>query len=258
MDIAEMAQSLRRARADRIPIGPLSETYGLADPRVAYDIQAHNTQYEEQMGRRVVGCKIGLTSPAVQKQLGVDEPDFGVLWGDQGYRDGDQISSGQYIQPRVEAEIAFVMKHGIEDPNTDLESLAAGIDYAVAAIEIVDSAVADWRIALVDTIADNASAAGFVLGEDPQPLAAIDLIDATMAMSKNGSQVSEGIAHACMGNPLNATLWLARTMVDVGQPLQVGDIVLSGALGPMVDVAAGDKFEVQIQGFKSLSVEFVE
>ena len=256
MDIEKVALDLRSARESKIPIAPLSERLGLKDPKVAYDIQAINTDYYIANGRRVVGCKIGLTSEAVQKQLGVDEPDFGILWGDQAYKDSDEIDIEQYLQPRVEAEIAFVLNKPIVDPNISYTELLNCIEYVLPAVEIVDSAIADWKIKLVDTIADNASAAGFVLGSSPKSLKDLDLRLCGMLLQKNGMEASIGLGAACMGHPINATTWLAKKMIEVGRPLQTGDIVLSGALGPMVNVVSGDHLFIEIQGFSPFSVRF--
>lgn len=256
-DYHNVALAIREARESRIPIAPISQEYGITDPDAAYQVQQLNTEFYESQGRKVVGCKIGLTSEAVQKQLGVDQPDYGVLWEDQSYSDGDSISVGHYMQPKVEAEIAFIIKNDINDPNITLEELAAAIDCGFPAIEIVDSAIADWKISLADTIADNASAAGYALGTDSKNIDEIDLRLAGMVLTKNGKEVSYGVTAACMGNPLEATLWLVRKMIEIGHPLSAGDIVLSGALGPMVEVGAGDTIKVEISGFKPFTVDFV-
>jgi 2-keto-4-pentenoate hydratase len=256
-DYQNVALAIREARESRAPIAPISQEYGITDPDAAYQIQQLNTELYESQGRKVVGCKIGLTSEAVQEQLGVDQPDYGVLWEDQSYSDGDSISVSQYMQPKVEAEIAFIIKNDINDPNITLEELSGAIDCALPAIEIVDSAIADWKISLADTIADNASAAGYALGTDSKQIGEVDLRLAGMVLTKNGKEVSYGVTAACMGNPLEATLWLVRKMIEIGHPLKAGDIVLSGALGPMVEVSAGDSIKVEISGFESFTVDFV-
>lgn len=254
--LAQCAASLFDARQNRQPIPPVGEAWDLADANEAYAVQEINTERWVKGGRRVVGCKIGLTSKAVQAQLGVDQPDYGMLWADSEYPDGSIVPPGRFLQPRVEAEIAFVLKSDLPSADTGLTDLIGAIDYALPALEIVDSAIADWRITLVDTIADNASAGGFVLGACPRRLSDLDLQLCGMMLRKNGEPVSLGIGAACLGNPLQATLWLARTMARVGRPLSAGDLVLSGALGPMVAANPGDYFEVQIQGFSPFSIGF--
>jgi 2-keto-4-pentenoate hydratase len=207
-------------------------------------------------GRRIVGRKIGLTSKAVQQQLGVGEPDYGMLWGDTAYREGEAISLKRYMQPRIEAEIAFVMDRAVPSADATLDEVTSAIGYALPSVELVDSAIADWKITLADTIADNASAGGFVLGNTRRKIGEVDLRLGGMLLTKNSEAVSLGIGAACLGNPLNAALWLARKMAAVGRPLQAGDIVLSGALGPMIPVVAGDRITVEIQGFLPFSFSF--
>ena len=254
--VARAATALFDARSSRAPIQPISETFEVTDPELAYAVQEANTARWVADGRKLVGRKIGLTSEAVQRQLGVDQPDYGMLWGDLGFESGAVVPIERFLQPRVEAEVAFVMASALDTPDATLEDVAGAIAHAVAADESVDSAIADWKITLADTIADNASGGGFVLGTDQHELADIDLEGCRMALSQNGTVVSEGVGSACLGNPLNAVLWLARKMEAVGRPLSQGDVVLSGALGPMVDARAGDRIYVEIQGFAPLELDF--
>lgn len=254
-DLARCAEDLFVAREDGRPIPPLSKTYRLTDAAEAYAVQEINTRRWLDQGRRIVGRKIGLTSKAVQAQLGVDQPDYGQLWAD-GDAETGRVAAGRYMQPRIEAEIAFVMKRDVTSTEVSMSELIGAIDYALPAVEIVDSAIADWKITLADTIADNASAGGFMLGASPRTLADLDLRLCGMVVTRRGEAVSTGLGAACLGHPLNATLWLARTMARVGRPLAAGEIVLSGALGPMVSAAAGDRFEIEIQGFSPFSLAF--
>jgi 2-keto-4-pentenoate hydratase len=251
------AESLYIARRDQAPIAPLSASVGLRDAGQAYEVQEMNTKRWLQEGRRLVGRKIGLTSKAVQDQLGVKEPDYGMLWGDKTFSEGDEIFASHFIQPRVEAEVAFVMERDLDLPNASLTELIGAIAYALPAVEIVDSAIADWKITLADTIADNASGGANLLGIHPRSIKDIDLRLCGMVFTRNGQTCSVGLGAACLGHPLNAVLWLARKMADVGMPLRAGDLVLSGALGPMVPVAAGDHFTVEIQGFAPFSWRLV-
>ncbi len=256
--LARCAADLFEAREGGRAIAPISETYGIKDAEAAYAVQETNTGRWVEAGRRIVGRKIGLTSKAVQAQLGVDQPDYGMVWADGVFAEDEPIPTDRFMQPRVEAEIAFVMKRDVRAPDARLAELVAAIDHALPAVEIVDSAVADWRITLADTIADNASAGGLVLGTSPRRVADLDLRLCGMVMARAGEAVSLGVGAACLGNPLTATLWLARTMARVGRPLLAGDVVLSGALGPMVSAVAGDRFSVEIQGFAPFSVAFGE
>lgn len=222
----------------------------------AYAIQEMNTQRALQNGRRLVGRKIGLTSLVVQKQLGVDSPDFGMLFADMAYEDGQSIAFSKLIQPKVEAEIALVLKSDLVKEQHTIEDIIVATDYAVAAIEIVDSRIENWKISLLDTVADNASSAAFVLGQNKVQLTDIDLVNCLMQMTCSGEVVSQGVGKACLDNPLNAAVWLADEMVRRGRPLKAGDIVLTGALGPMVVVQAGAAYQVEIEGLGSVTAAF--
>ena len=257
-NIADMAEALYRARTDLKQIEPLRNSFALASVDEAYAVQDRNTKRWIAEGRRMVGRKIGLTSKAVQAQLGVDEPDFGVLWADYAFADGETVDTRRFMQPRVEAEIAFVMKQAIEDPEASLPDLISAIGYALPAVEIVDTAIADWNIKLVDTVADNASGGGFVLGTSPRKVTDVDLRLGGAILSRNGVPVSMGLGAACLGHPFKATLWLARKMASLGRPVEAGDIVLSGALGPMVPASAGDVYAIEIQGFAPLQIAFAK
>lgn len=253
----EAASLIYEARRHGKPIPPVATAHKIANAKDAYVVQEINTQRWLGEGRRIVGRKIGLTSKAVQEQLGVGEPDYGMLWGDLAFIDGEAVSMKAFMQPRVEAEIAFVMERAVTSPEVTLTEFIAAVGYSLPAVEIVDSAIADWKITLADTIADNASAGGFALGTSPRKVSDVELKLCGMLLTKNGAHASLGVGAACLGHPLIATLWLARKMAQVGRPLAPGDIVLSGALGPMVTAAAGDRFTVEIQGFPQFSIDFV-
>lgn len=235
------------------PVKPLIEAEGID---AAYAVQALLTRAAEQSGRRVVGRKVGLTSVAVQKQLGVDQPDYGMLFDDMGYGDGQEVALSRLIQPKVEAEIAFVFERDLDVEQPTLGHVLNALGYVLPAIEIVDSRVRDWKISIFDTIADNASSGLYVLGGTPKKIDAFDLRLCGMSLEKAGEPVSVGCGAACLGNPLNAVLWLARTAARTGRPLRAGDVVLSGALGPMVPVAAGDVFEARISGLGRVAATF--
>jgi 2-keto-4-pentenoate hydratase len=252
------------AAADRLqgaydalqPCAPVRDVLGLSDVAAAYAVQEHNTQRWLAAGRRLVGRKIGLTAKSVQKQLGVDAPDYGMLFADMAVADGEEVATHQLLQPRVEGEVAFCLNRELADSQLTMAEVIRAVDYAVAAIEIVGSRIAGWDIKITDTIADNASSGRYVLGNEPRRLGEFDTRLCGMSLERRGEQVSLGAGAACLGNPLNATLWLARKMAATGRPLQAGDIVMSGALGPMVAVQPGDVFELRINGLGSVRALF--
>lgn len=237
-------------------IAPLRDALDPGDAAGAYAVQAINTQFWKQQGRRVVGRKVGLTAKAVQAQLGVDQPDFGVLFEDMAINDGGMLDPARVLQPKAEAEVALVMKRDLVSVDTTAGDVAAATLHAVAAIEIVDSRIADWKITFADTVADNGSSAFFVLGRETKPLDGLDLYTCGMAMEVNGTVASLGAGAACLGHPLEAAAWLARTLAAAGEPLRAGDVVLTGALGPMVSLTPGDAVKAQIGGLGTVSFHY--
>jgi 2-keto-4-pentenoate hydratase len=192
----------------------------------------------------------------VQRQLGVGQPDYGMLYADMARGDGEEISLADTMQPKVEAEIAFILGRDLDHEQLTMADLHRAIDYAVASIEIVGSRVKNWDIKIADTIADNASSGLYVLGSQPRRLTDFDPRMCGMVMEKAGEPVSVGAGAACLGSPLNAALWLAKVMARAGHPLKAGDTILSGALGPMVGVAPGDVFDVRINGLGAVRATF--
>lgn len=253
----EAARRLRRAY-DGTTIAPLRETLDANDVEKAYAIQSINTAFWRQEGRRVVGRKIGLTAAAVQRQLGVDQPDFGVLFDDMQISDAALITTDLVIQPKVEAEVAVILKSDIVEPSTDRSTIIESIDCACAAIEIVDSRIADWKITFADTVADNGSSAFFVLGRERRPIKQLDLYSCGMVMEVDGAIASIGAGAACLGHPFNAVSWLANTLAERDDPLRAGDIILTGALGPMVELKGNHRVRAQIGGLGDVSFEFGE
>ncbi|MGE0615594.1 MAG: 2-keto-4-pentenoate hydratase [Bacteriovoracia bacterium] len=256
-NLAHLAAALYRARRERKPCPPLTQTapgLTLAD---AYRIsEINHFERLKEPGVKPVGKKIGLTSKAVQKQLSVYEPDYGYLTSDMLVMDGATAPIGELIQPRAEGEVAFVLKTDLIGPGITSQQVAAAIDHAVVCIEIIDSRVADWKIKIQDTIADNASSAMFVLGARKIPVKDIDLRLAGMTLWKNGEVESSGCGAACLNHPFNAVAWLANAMAKHAVPLRAGDILLSGAYGPVVPVKAGDQVEVEIKGLGRVSCRF--
>lgn len=250
------AQLLHTAASSGHSIAPLRDRLAVADQATAYAIQEANTQRGLAAGRRLVGRKIGLTSLAVQAQLGVNQPDFDMLFADMAVGDGEPVALGRLIQPKVEAEVALVIGRDLTHDRHTYADLIRATEYALPAIEIVDSRIENWNIRFVDTVADNASSGLFVLGGRPVKLADLDLTACAMEMKRGETVVSTGNGRACLGSPLNAAVWLADMMVRCGRPLQAGDIVLTGALGPMVAVQSGDRFDVRIDGLGTVSALF--
>jgi 2-keto-4-pentenoate hydratase len=257
-NIAEAAKRLHNAARTGVAIEPIRNLFDADDLAAAYAAQEINTKRGLDAGRRLVGRKIGLTSVAVQKQLGVDQPDYGMLFDDMAVPDGWEIGRKQLIQPKVEAEVAFVLERDLDHKRLTIADVLRAIAFALPAIEIVDSRIADWKIGIIDTIADNASSGLYVLGATPKMLKDLELRAAGMVMESAGETVSVGAGVACLGDPLSAVLWLAKTMASVGRPLKAGDTILSGALGPMAPVKWGEVFETRIEGLGSVRAAFAK
>jgi 2-keto-4-pentenoate hydratase len=254
--IQTAADQLFHAGRNNAPCAPIRTLLADGDLEAAYAVQALNTKRALAAGRRLVGRKIGLTSLAVQKQLGVGQPDYGMLFADMARGDAEDISLLDVLQPKVEAEIAFILGRDLPHEQLTAADLFRAIEYAVPAIEIVGSRVANWDIRITDTIADNASSGLYVLGSRPVKISDFDPRLCGMVMEKAGEPVSVGAGAACLGSPLNAALWLAKIMAKVGQPLSAGDTILSGALGPMAAVQPGDVFDVRIEGLGAVRAAF--
>jgi 2-keto-4-pentenoate hydratase len=251
----EAAVRLRDAYRGK-PVAPLRDLLGPVDSDPAYAVQRINTRFWEAQGRRIVGRKIGLTARAVQQQLGVDRPDFGVLFQDMEIADGGVLEPAEVIQPKAEAEVALILARDLDKLDATADDVFSAVESAVAAIEIVDSRIADWKITFADTVADNGSSAFYVLGTQRKPLPGLDLYTCGMALEVNGAIASLGAGAACLGHPLNAAAWLARTLAQRGEPLKAGDIVLTGALGPMVALTRGTHIKATIGGLGSVNFHF--
>jgi 2-keto-4-pentenoate hydratase len=253
-NIEKAADLLQEAARTGIAIAPLD---GLTpgDIDSAYQVQRLITDRRLASGARLVGRKIGLTSEAIQSQVGVDQPDFGVLFDDMRFEDDELIPYNRLLQPKAEAEVAFVLREDILDAD-DRDAIRAAVALSFPALEIVDSRIENWQIAITDTVADNASSGVFVVGAQGTPLDEVNPVDVTMTMRKNGEVVSTGAGPACLGDPLNALAWLAATAIRIGEPLRAGDVVLSGALGPMIAVEPGDVFTAEIAPLGTVTARF--
>lgn len=258
MKIKQFADRLYNAGVSQLAIPPISNEIGFDDIELAYKIQEHNTNRRVEAGARIIGKKIGLTSKSVQSQFGIDQPDFGVLFQDMEIITGDSISMSKLFNPRVEGEIAFVLGDDLDMEHMTIIDMMNAIDFILPSIELVDSRIQNWEIKITDTIADNASASHFILGHTPKTLDEVDIIKCEMELLKNGNVESTGKGADCLGSPLNALYWLAHKMFDLGTPLEEGDLILSGALGPMLKVNAGDNIVANFSSLGSVSVNFID
>jgi 2-keto-4-pentenoate hydratase len=244
--LREIAQKLLAAGRDRKPIDPLTDAYPEITLEEAYRIQLMGVESRLAERRKVVGKKIGLTSPAMQQMLGVNEPDYGHLFDDMLVREGEGVAFSQLLQPRIEGEIAFILERDLMGPGiapSDVIRATAGV---TAALEIIDSRIGDWKIKIQDTVADNASSAALLLGPRMVPLTGLDLRYVGFVMTKNGQLVSTGAGAAVLGSPCQSVAWLANKMGEYGIPLKAGEVILSGAAGAAVAVEAGDSIHLVV------------
>ena len=252
--IAEAARRLRDAAESGRQCAPVRHLLGSdADIEAAYATQEVNTSLAVAGGRRVSGRKIGLTSPVVQEQLEVTHPVSGTLFADTCVADGIDIPAGRLVQPRAEGEIAFVLGEDLDKGEHCVTDVISATDYLLPAIEIVDSRTADWDVTAVDMVADNVCSGFYVVGSRPNPLSGVDVREAQMRMLLNGEVASTGRGSACLGNPLHALVWLADSLCERGTPLRAGDCIMTGSLGPMVTLAAGDEIRVEVDPLGTVS-----
>ncbi len=258
--IKQLGDELFTALRERRTLAPLSTRHADITVEDAYRISLHMLRRREAGGERVIGKKIGVTSRAVQEMLGVFQPDFGFLTDAMRYDDVARVSLARagLIQPRAEGEIAFMLKADLCGPGVTREDVLDATDWVAPCFEIVDSRIADWKIRIEDTVADNASCGVFVVGAwhtDPREL---DLAAASMVMHKNGELCGSGLGSAVQGHPAEAVAWLANTLGAFGIPFKAGEMILSGSLAPLVPAAAGDRFTMQIEGLGGCSIAFTE
>ncbi len=250
------ASRLAQAVTTLVPCSPVRDLLPDATIDDAYLVSQRVLERTRGDIRRV-GRKIGLTSPAVQQQMGVDTPDFGVLLADMALGDSEPIAAGRLLQPKVEAEVAFVLGRDLPDRPVAAADVLRATDFVVAAIEVVDSRIQNWDISIVDTVADNASSGLFVLGGSPRRLTDVDDLRAIeMALTCDGETLSAGTGAACLGHPMNAVVWLANAVAERGAPLQEGEVILSGSLGPLVAAQQGKIYEAEFSGLGTVRAQF--
>ena len=260
IDLVEIiASQLDTAMQTGVPIPSITETYAIKEPTTAYAIQDSWTKMRLKRGEKVIGRKIGLTSKAIQTQLGVDEPDYGNLWESTFYKAENgkvNIPASDFLQPRIEGEVAFLIGKPIREAGVTPEQILEATDACSMGIEIVASRIADWKIKLVDTIADNASYGGFTLGPWDKQMKDADLGSLAMTIHHNGALAAEGLGSAALGHPARSTAWLANKLIELGVSLEPGDIIISGGITKMLPVKAGDEFLFALTGQPDITVKF--
>lgn len=255
---AQAAKELLGAYASRQPIAPLTETYPDIVFEDAYEIQKLQIDQMLAGGRIVKGHKVGLTSAAMQKQLGVDQPDFGHLLDDFFFLEHMPIPMDRWLQARIEPEVAFVLGKPLKGPGVTVAEAIQAVDFVLPALEIVDSRIKDWKIGIIDTISDNASSGGVILGGSPTRLTDVDLRLVGCTLLKNGQIVGTGANGAVLGNPINSLVWLANTVGPSGVTLEPGHVVLPGSVTKMQPIAAGDTFVANWGALGSVTARFAK
>ena len=251
-----VADALRDAEVERRPIPPLRETWPEIDVVDAYEIQLLNIRRRLEAGAGVRGHKVGLSSKAMQDMMGVNEPDYGHLLTDMEVSSAEPVPADRYCYPRVEVEVAFVLGETLPGEGCTEEDVLRATQYVAPAIELIDSRIADWDIRIADTIADNASSAGFVLGPERVSPDDVDLKALEAVLMRNGEKVAEGRSDAVLGNPVTAVAWLADKVAGFGVTLEAGHVILPGSVHRAIDVRPGDAFVADLEGFGSVSLNF--
>lgn len=253
---SEAANALIAAHRSGVAIPPVNSETAPLTIEDAYAIQQLQVDQWRLEGRQVVGHKVGLTSRAIQKQLGVDRPDFGHLFADMFHPSDAPIPLGTYIQPRIEPEIAFVLSRDLKGPGVTVAEAIVSIDYVIASMEIIDSRISDWKITLADTIADNASCGGVVLGTRPRPLMEVDVQRIGVNLFRNGVLEQSGTGAAVLGSPINALVWLANTLGELGTTLTAGSVILPGAVCAAIPALPGDSVTAEFAGLGAINIQF--
>lgn len=254
--IDRIAEELLEAERSKQPIAPLTERYTELNIMDAYKIQLAITEKKIQKGRSIIGKKVGLTSRAMQKMLGVDEPDYGHLLNDMKCVDGEKIRIHEFLSPKVEAEIGFVLKEDLKGPHVTFLDVLMATDYIVPTIEIIDSRISDWKIKLVDTVADNGSSAKVVVGEKMSEIDGLDLRSLGMVLYLNNEMVATGSGAAALGHPAHAIAWLANKLSEFDITLKAGELILPGALSGAIAVKQGDTVSAHFGSLGTVSVSF--
>lgn len=252
----QLAADLAQAERSRVPIKPLTDRHPDIDVVDAYEIQLINIRQKVAEGARVIGHKVGLSSEAMQKMMGVDEPDYGHLLDDMQVYEDKPVSSSNYLYPRVEVEVGFILADDLPGAGCTEEDVLAATAAFAPAIELIDTRITDWKIKLCDTIADNASSAGWVLGEARVSPKDIDIRSIDAVLTNNGETVAEGRSDAVLGNPVTAVAWLARKVEGFGVRLRAGDIVLPGSCTRAIDAPPGSRFVADFAGLGSVKLDF--
>ncbi len=252
----ELAAGLARAERSREPITPLTAAQPDMDVVDAYEIQLINIRGRLAEGARVLGHKVGLSSLAMQQMMGVDEPDYGHLLDDMQVFEDTPVKAGKYLYPRVEVEVGFILADDLPGAGCTEDDVLAATEALVPSIELIDTRITDWKIALCDTIADNASSAGFVLGAERVAPAELDVTAIDAVLTRNGEVVAQGRSDAVLGNPVTAVAWLARKVESFGVRLRKGDVVLPGSCTRAIDAHAGDDFVADFTGLGSVRLSF--
>lgn len=254
--VQEAASRLLEAEETKNVIEPLTVSYPGITVDEAYYTQLKMIRRKVDNGGIIVGKKIGATSKAIQNMFGVKQPDYGHLLADMMYVEGETIPLDHFIQPKVEFEIAFILKKDLKGPNVSILDVVEATDYIVPAIEVIDSRIADWKIKFEDTVADNGSSAAAMIGGKPTKLEGIDLTHIGMVAYRNGEMIDSGAGAAVLGNPLRSVAWLANSLGKYDVALKAGEIVLSGALTSAIEVKDGDTFTTEFAHIGSVTASF--
>lgn len=252
------AKHLADAWSKNEGVQPITEL----DPEIsvdeAYHVQLHTIEQKMSEGQRITGKKIGLTSKVMQEALGVGEPDYGHLLDQMKIENGGTISSEHVLQPKVEGEIAFILKDDLSGPDVTSFDVLKATDAVVPALEIIDSRIKDWKITLADTVADNASSGLYILGSTPQKIADVDLKQMGMVLYKNGVLQNTGVGAAALGDPAKCVAWLANKLTAYGITLKAGEVILSGALSAAVEAMPGDHFYAKFAELGEVDISFAQ
>ncbi|OBG74545.1 MULTISPECIES: 2-keto-4-pentenoate hydratase [unclassified Mycobacterium] len=252
----ELAAELAQAERSREPIAPLTAAHPEIDVVDAYEIQLINIRQRVAEGARVLGHKVGLSSKAIQQMMGVDEPDYGHLLDEMQLFEDTPVRASRYLYPRVEVEVGFILKADLPGAGCTEDDVLAATEAVCPSIELIDTRITDWKIELCDTIADNASSAGFVLGQGRVSPHDIDLKAIDAVLKCNGEVVAQGRSDAVLGNPVTAVAWLARKVDGFGVRLHKGDVVLPGSCMRAIDAHAGDEFVADFTGLGAVRLSF--